>query len=45
MPTSLSRIIPPDIVDESAFLPAVEKFKKKYFKKKRSKNITKINNL
>ncbi|XP_014210146.1 snRNA-activating protein complex subunit 4 [Copidosoma floridanum] len=35
MPIGLSRIIPPDIVDESSFLPAIEKLKKKNFKKTR----------
>lgn len=38
MPTGLSRMIPPDIVDASAFLPALEKLKKN-MKKKRPKRL------
>ncbi|XP_023316326.1 snRNA-activating protein complex subunit 4 [Trichogramma pretiosum] len=37
IPIGLSRILPPDIIDESAFLPIIEKFKKKNVKKKCSK--------
>ncbi|XP_011501175.1 PREDICTED: snRNA-activating protein complex subunit 4 [Ceratosolen solmsi marchali] len=42
VPTGLSRIIPPDTVDESAFLPALEKLQKKNVKRKRLKKIIKI---
>lgn len=38
MPTGLSRMIPPDVVDASAFLPVLEKFKKG-MKKKRPKRL------
>lgn len=34
IPTGLSRIIPPDSVDESAFLPVLEKLKKQKAKTK-----------
>ncbi|KAJ8669666.1 hypothetical protein QAD02_000925 [Eretmocerus hayati] len=35
IPIGLSRIVPPDTVDESAFLPVLEKLKKKSTKRKR----------
>jgi predicted transcriptional regulator len=44
VPTGLSRIIPPDTVDESAFLPVLEKLQKKNIKRKRLKKIIKIIN-
>ena len=44
VPTGLSRIIPPDVIDESAFLPALEKHKKKNVKRKRPKSIIKVVN-
>lgn len=37
LPTGLSHIIPPDAVDESAFLPALEKMQKKNIKCKKKK--------
>ncbi|XP_058804334.1 uncharacterized protein LOC131671714 isoform X2 [Phymastichus coffea] len=46
LPTGLSRIIPPDVVDESAFLPALEKLQKKNVKckKKKMKSVVKLVN-
>ena len=46
VPTGLSKIIPPDVLDESAFLPVIERFKQKNRKKrKRSKTSSQYENV